>query len=80
MEENILKQPIENWKQTIQNDFENALFPRYPQLKSIKDSLYSQGALYASMSGSGSSVYGIFDKDLLLETEFKGCFLWSNKL
>lgn len=52
--------PIEEWKDTIVNDFEESLFPGYPELARIKAELYRQGAVYASMSGSGSSIYGIF--------------------
>lgn len=51
---------IENWKSLIQNDFEHPVFQQYPLLRNIKEQLYDQGAIYASMSGSGSSVYGIF--------------------
>lgn len=54
--------PINEWKDTIANDFEKGIFARYPVLASIKAELYRQGALYASMSGSGSSLYGIFHK------------------
>lgn len=59
----VINNPIESWKTTIKNDFEEVIFPGHPQLKEIKDQLYSAGAVYASMSGSGSSLYGIF-KDL----------------
>jgi len=55
--------PVEQWQSVVKNDFEDSIFPQYPVLRSIKESLISSGALYASMSGSGSSVYGIF-KDL----------------
>lgn len=54
--------PITEWKEIIANDFEQGIFERYPVLASIKAELYRQGALYASMSGSGSSLYGIFPK------------------
>ena len=53
-------QPIEQWKDLIANDFEASLFPRHPELPFIKDTLYDCGAVYASMSGSGSAMYGIF--------------------
>ncbi len=56
-----LKEPIENWKHKIFNDFELALFPFYPQLKEIKEELYHQKAIYASLSGSGSALFGIFE-------------------
>ena len=57
----LIKQPIENWKKIIKNDFEIAAFVKYPQLKKIKENLYSDDAIYASMTGSGSVVYGVFN-------------------
>jgi len=53
--------PIRNWRNTLQNDFEIHLFQAYPELYELKEQLYDFGALYASMSGSGSTVYGIFE-------------------
>jgi 4-diphosphocytidyl-2-C-methyl-D-erythritol kinase len=57
---NILQQPIESWKNDLVNDFEKIVFRIYPQIKTIKDELYQNGALYASMTGTGSTVFGIF--------------------
>jgi 4-diphosphocytidyl-2-C-methyl-D-erythritol kinase len=54
--------PPEEWKKHIRNDFEVPVFSNYPELREMKDQLYSQGAVYASMSGSGSSIFGIFQK------------------
>ena len=54
--------PIEDWNEKIDNDFEGPIFGEFPQLKNIKKQLYDQGAIYASMSGSGSAIYGIFKK------------------
>jgi 4-diphosphocytidyl-2-C-methyl-D-erythritol kinase len=55
-----IEQPIDTWKESLTNDFEITVFEKYPAIKNIKDQLYNMGALYASMSGSGSSVFGIF--------------------
>ncbi len=52
--------PIEQWKQQIVNDFEATVFPLHPRISFLKDYLYQKGALYASMSGSGATVFGIF--------------------
>jgi 4-diphosphocytidyl-2-C-methyl-D-erythritol kinase len=62
----IIKDPIERWKDDLYNDFEKATFKKYPEIVEIKDRLYVSGALYASMSGSGSSVYGIFPKEKIV--------------
>jgi len=51
------------WKEELKNDFEEPVFKKYPEIKNIKDKLYNAGAVYSSMSGSGSAVYGIFEKD-----------------
>ena len=58
----IVQQPVETWKGELVNDFELPVFSQYPQIAEIKKLLYDNGALYASLSGSGSSVYGIFSK------------------
>lgn len=58
----LLKKPIEEWKYCIFNDFEKSVFPLYPELAEAKQTLYDHGAVYASMSGSGSALFGIFDK------------------
>ena len=52
--------PIEKWKDTIKNDFEKSVFIKYPGIENLKNILYKMGALYASMSGSGSAVFGVF--------------------
>jgi 4-diphosphocytidyl-2-C-methyl-D-erythritol kinase len=57
----IIQQPISTWKNELINDFEKPVFAKYPEIKNIKDKLYNEGAVYASMSGSGSAVYGIFN-------------------
>lgn len=59
----LLQYPIEEWKRYIINDFEKSIFRKYPAIAKVKEDLYKEGAVYASMSGSGSTVYGIFPKD-----------------
>jgi len=59
---NIISQPIERWKAALKNDFEEAVFTEYPDIKKIRGELYARGAVYAAMSGSGSTVFGIFEK------------------
>ena len=56
----IIKQPIETWRERLTNDFEETVFSMHPQLAQIKNDLYETGAVYASMTGTGSSIYGIF--------------------
>lgn len=71
----IIQAPIEDWKSHLINDFECSVFRTHPGIKEIKEDLYNAGALYASMSGSGSSVYGIFKKQIAgLEEMFTDCF------
>lgn len=76
-----IKQPISEWKQIITNDFEKSVFAKYPEIAAIKDKLYDMGALYASMSGSGSAVYGIFDTPIEYADEiFSGYFCRQREL
>ena len=56
----IVKTPVESWKNLVVNDFEKSIFPKHPQIASLKQLLYDLGAVFASMSGSGSAVFGIF--------------------
>lgn len=55
-----LSRPIEEWKERLHNQFEDAIFPLHPELAEVKESLYRSGATYASMSGSGASLFGLF--------------------
>ena len=64
----IIKQPIETWKAELINDFESPVFKAHPTLEDLKNNLYEQGAIYASMSGSGSSLFGIFPKGTKIES------------
>jgi 4-diphosphocytidyl-2-C-methyl-D-erythritol kinase len=64
-----IHQPVKEWKNIFHNDFEKIVFKIYPEIQQIKNSLYEQGALFASLSGSGSSVYGIFGKPVTISAE-----------
>ncbi|RRB04565.1 4-(cytidine 5'-diphospho)-2-C-methyl-D-erythritol kinase [Larkinella rosea] len=76
----LLTAPIETWRETIQNDFEDSLFGTYPVLATIKQELYQAGAVYASMSGSGSTIYGIFEQAVPLPDHFDTYQVWQKKV
>lgn len=76
----IAEQPLEEWKGCMKNDFEDPIFKIYPAIAEIKNKLYEKGALYASMSGSGSSVFGIFKQQPELSACFSPHFVWQEKL
>ncbi len=63
----IIAQPVQTWKHELKNDFEDAVFAAHPLIKSIKETLYNEGAVYAAMSGSGSTVFGIFSEEISLK-------------
>ncbi len=63
MVKDIITQPVDTWKNDLKNDFEIPVFSTHPQIKNIKEDMYHMGAIYASLSGSGSTVFGIFKKD-----------------
>jgi 4-diphosphocytidyl-2-C-methyl-D-erythritol kinase len=75
-----LAHPIAIWRETVHNDFEDSLFPHYPVLKQIKERLYALGAVYASMSGSGSTVYGIFNAPLANTNQFLDYSVFQTRL
>jgi 4-diphosphocytidyl-2-C-methyl-D-erythritol kinase len=77
----LLQQDISTWKDQVKNDFEAALFPRYPELGQIKDRLYEHGALYAAMSGSGSTVFGLFPPQTATYPDFPAHYrVWQGQL
>lgn len=57
-----LSYPVDQWKDVLVNDFEKTVFAAHPQLAQLKQQMYDRGAIYASMSGSGSAIYGLFVK------------------
>lgn len=66
----IIKLPIERWKDGLMNDFEKIIFEKHREIVDIKDDLYVKGAIYSSMSGSGSTVFGIFPKEKPLQLTY----------
>lgn len=73
-------QPVETWREALTNDFERSVFALHPEIGAIKDRLYELGAVYAAMSGSGSSLFGLFREPVSLDEfsdpgTFKGCYL-----
>ena len=76
----LLEAPIETWKERVHNDFEDSLFPKYPVLADIKQRLYDAGAIYASLTGSGSTIYGIFSAPPERSAAFSRYTVWENKL
>lgn len=73
----IKRNDIPDWKELLVNDFEVSIFQQFPIIQKIKDDLYSNGAIYASMSGSGAAVFGIFDSSIDLRKIFEGMDYWS---
>ena len=76
-----ITQPIAEWKDSISNDFEQGIFSLHPELAEIKEKLYSLGAKYAAMSGSGSALFGLFEAPVdNIEQHFEGCFCEQQQL
>lgn len=76
----IINRPVSQWKDVLQNDFEKSVFAQYPIINEVKHQLYKNGALYASMSGSGSSVFGIFEQERDLKSKFENCKVFNMSL
>ena len=79
----IAKLPVEQWKGLMKNDIEKSVFAAHPSMERIKEQLYEMGAVYASMSGSGSSFFGIFKEEQDIEkikARFTGMFCWCKRM
>ncbi len=79
----VIKRPIEEWKERMVNDFEESVFPQFPAIKEIKEKLYEVGAIYAAMTGSGSSVFGLFrpeDNKSVKEDFGEKIFIYQGRL
>jgi len=70
----VILEPVEQWQYCIKNQFEESLFRKYPLLAEIKAEFYKMGAVYASMSGSGSALYGIFPSEIEIPSKFNSYF------
>lgn len=76
----IVKKPVTAWKGLMVNDFEQSVFSKYPLIGDIKQDLYNMGAVYASMTGSGSSVFGIFKEEVKdVQSFYPDYFTWIGK-
>ncbi len=75
----IVQLPVQKWKKYMLNDFEEYVFEKYPEISDVKRELYKQAAVYASLSGSGSAVYGIFRTPVNLRELFPDYFTWQGR-
>lgn len=76
-----LSHPVEEWRDIVVNDFEKSVFAHHPEIAAIKSTLYDMGATYASMTGSGSSVFGLFHTRQPEASEvFSDCFVYEERL
>ena len=81
LKKTLTTKPVSQWKNRVNNAFEKSVFTLYPNLGTIKETLYDMGAIYASMTGCGSAIYGIFDRPVTnAPTVFHDCFTFSHKL
>ena len=77
----VVKQPVETWRDRLTNDFEESVFVLHPEIGAVKEQLYKMGATYAAMSGSGSALFGLFkDEPDALRQAFPDMFTFSGVL
>jgi 4-diphosphocytidyl-2-C-methyl-D-erythritol kinase len=76
--ESILESDISEWRKHLKNDFEKTVFEKHPVLGEMKESLYQSGAVYASMSGSGSAIFGIYKKTSAIPVDLQKFLIWSS--
>lgn len=77
---NLIDMPVAEWKDLIVNDFEKTIFIGHPEIKAIKETLYRTGAIYSSMSGSGSTVYGIFNEKPVIPVKLRKLVIYEGIL
>lgn len=75
----LAENSIENWKEKVHNDFEDSIFPNHSTIAQLKNDLYNKNALYASMTGSGSTVFGIFENEIDT-SDFKKSMIFSSRI
>ncbi len=75
----IIQEPVTSWRDNLKNDFQEVITTKYPLIGKLIEDIYNDGALYCSMSGSGSTVYGIFENKPDT-TEYERCWIWSGLL
>lgn len=77
----VIKSDIGSWRNKLVNDFEKGISEKYPVIEQLKNDLYKAGALYAAMSGSGSTVFGIFEKEIETKNIFPENYkIWQGNL
>jgi len=76
----LIERPISEWKGLILNDFEDYAFQKHPIIGELKEDLYNCDAFFSLMSGSGSSVYGIFKEKPILPDRLKQFKIWEGRL
>ncbi len=76
----LLSAPPDTWRGKVANDFEPSVFDKYSSIGDIRDQMYRAGAVFASMTGTGSAVYGIFSRPAARMPEFPGCVTWQGML
>lgn len=72
--EDVITQPITAWRELLQNDFERVVNKKHPETLVLKELMYANGALYASLSGTGSTVYGLFEKNSRPDLQLPGSY------
>jgi len=78
--ENILSQPMSTWRNQLVNDFEKSVFKELPAIEDIKNELYEKGAVYASLSGSGSTVFAFFNEQVELTSSLKENLIYASQI
>jgi len=76
----LINKPVSEWKDLIVNDFELGILKKHPEIEDIKNIMYLNGAFFSLMTGSGSAVYGLFEKELDLREYFRDYYYWSGYL